>query len=1779
MHFNFTQNGFSKKGLFFLFLCLVLFITVSGVKAQQIVNGNLTTGATSSDGTAAPTGYTWSEVQGTNTNAGFGANIAANLTLADDFTIPTGTFTLTKITVFGYSTGYTGSTSPFNDLRFQIFNTDPSTGTPTPVFGDLTTNRFSSSTSASLYRIFNGTPGTTRQVWKIEATVNIPLSGGNYWLEWQTGVTAGLTSNFTPSSTVVGATTQPGYNAKQHDLAAGTWTDVTDAGSTDPMDFHFILNYASGPCTGTPALGNTVSSLSTVCPNVAFDLSVTGTVDGTGVSYQWQSSPDGVSFSNIASANGTTFNASQTATTYYRLASTCSASGLTGFSTPVMVSMNAPTACYCTPPSTDCSLDDVILNVTVGSINNGSSCSTNGYENYASTVAPTDITAGAIVPMSVEVGPGGTEYVGVWIDYDQNGSFDDAEFTALGSGNGIVINGNINVPITATSGQTGMRVRVRYNAALTGADACLGYTYGETEDYLVNIVAPPSCSGTPAPGNTIASVANICSGIDFNLSISNNINSLGMTYQWQSSTDGITFTDIAGANSAALTLNQTATTWYQLVATCSGVSANSTPVQVLINPPSACYCTPPSTNCNSQDLITNVNFVTIDNTTTCSTAGYGDYTTSVAPPILTTGVTYPMSVTVGAGGTERVGVWIDYDQSGTFDANEFKRLGSGNGITITNNIVVPQNAVLGTTRMRVRVRFNTQLTGADACLGYTFGETEDYLVNIIAPPTCSGAPDPGNTVSSVAGACAGVDFTLSTSNNINLTGLTYQWQSSVDGVSFTDISGATGPTYTVQQTANTYYQIITTCSGVSVNSTPLQVTMAPLTECHCIPPPTNCNSNDQITNVSFVSINNTTACSTDGYGNYAATVAPATVMVGERYPLSVTVSSGGTERVYVWIDYDQNGVYDASEFVSVGSGNGVTVSTDITIPRTALTGNTKMRIRLRWNTALTAADACLGYTFGETEDYAITITAPPACSGTPDPGNTLSTNPSICPAVDFELSVSNNVNFSGMTYQWQSSADGTNYTDISGATEMRYTANQTAATWYRMVATCSGVSATSTPLQVTMTALIDCHCTPPSTNCNLDDVITNVVIGTLSNTSACSANGYENYSTSVAPVQLALDSTYDMTVTVGPGGTEYVGVWIDYNQNGVYEDAEFTALGSGNGIDILGTVHIPTDALLGFTKMRVRVRYNIALTGADACTGYTYGETEDYKVEIICRNPDITADPIAATSQCGQTASFTVSATGSGAIYQWQVRASGATNFVNVTNNASYSGANTNTLNITRVADAMNGNEYRAYATSCGVSDTSAAAALTVTRIPGAVTPTSAAFCVGGSAHLMIAGDAPSQSTTVNFSSGALGTAIPDDATLAGINHTINVTGLPANAVVNKVKVKINATHTWVGDLVMVLKAPNGKMLNLAYQLTGTGGAAGTTGLTNTVFASDGTVQFVNGTNPYTGTFKADAYLPATELPNDAANNPSYPLPNVASGPTGFTPDVTSFNDLYSVGNGGWTLALYDYWADGAIPGQPINTLDDWSLEITYSTTQISVGTWSPATGLFTNAGLTSAYTAGDLAHDVYTAPTSSTDYTLVVQSTGCSSDPITIPVTVYTTPTAVISAAPYTSLFPGLQTTMSAVVSNASTPDVQYQWQLNNANIMGGTNATHIVDVNGIGTYSLVVTDGHGCVGASSNTVTITDSLNNRVVFAYPNPSQGMVDVRYYDKLRGQKSPMYVVLYDNKGARVYSKPFNVTEPFGKMQLDLTRFAKGIYQLDLVDGSGERLQTTKIVLQ
>ena len=152
-------------------------------------------------------------------------------------------------------------------------------------------------------------------------------------------------------------------------------------------------------------------------------------------------------------------------------------------------------------------------------------------------------------------------------------------------------------------------------------------------------------------------------------------------------------------------------------------------VELASDEPGEDYCEP-VLDCTDGDLITNVTFEGINNDTDCSQNGYGNYTDQSANVVA--GEAYPISVTVGDGWAyESVSVWIDYDNSFTFDENEFTYIGTGSAGPVTGTVSIPADVAEGSYRMRVRVAAVGEGTATwdmacDEDQGY--GETEDYTV-------------------------------------------------------------------------------------------------------------------------------------------------------------------------------------------------------------------------------------------------------------------------------------------------------------------------------------------------------------------------------------------------------------------------------------------------------------------------------------------------------------------------------------------------------------------------------------------------------------------------------------------------------------------------------------------------------------------------------------------------------------------------------------------------------------------------------------------------------------------------------------------------------------------------------------------------------------------------------------------------------------------------------------------------------------------------------------------
>lgn len=144
--------------------------------------------------------------------------------------------------------------------------------------------------------------------------------------------------------------------------------------------------------------------------------------------------------------------------------------------------------------------------------------------------------------------------------------------------------GNVTVPWT-----TGLAFNGSHNYRADNLDNLCGTatttnTGNQTTRPNVTLLWTPAtaCAGTPTGGTAAANPSTVCLGQTFALSVTGGTVASGLTYQWQSSPDNVTFTNIPGATSPFLNTTQLASTWYRRITTCTngGASANSTAVQV-----------------------------------------------------------------------------------------------------------------------------------------------------------------------------------------------------------------------------------------------------------------------------------------------------------------------------------------------------------------------------------------------------------------------------------------------------------------------------------------------------------------------------------------------------------------------------------------------------------------------------------------------------------------------------------------------------------------------------------------------------------------------------------------------------------------------------------------------------------------------------------------------------------------------------------------------------------------------------------------------------------------------------------------------------------------------------------------------------------------------------------------------------------------------------------------------------------------------------------------------
>jgi len=307
--------------------------------------------------------------------------------------------------------------------------------------------------------------------------------------------------SWTASTDNVGVT---GYDVYQGASLLGTVTSTSASitGLTASTAYSFSVKAKDAAGNISPASNTvnvtTLSPPDTQAPTAPTNL-VASNITTTTVDLSWTASTDNVGVvgydvyqgaSLLGTVTGTAASVTGlTASTSYTFSVKAkdAAGNISPASNTVNVTTLASTITYCNSQGNS-TVDEWIQRVQLGSINNNSG-NNGGYANY--TNLSTTLVKGTSNTITITPAWSGTKYreaYRVWIDYNQDGDFNDSgeQVYSRSRTNATSVSGSFTVPAAALNGATRMRVSMKYNANPT---SCEAFAYGEVEDYTVVISA------------------------------------------------------------------------------------------------------------------------------------------------------------------------------------------------------------------------------------------------------------------------------------------------------------------------------------------------------------------------------------------------------------------------------------------------------------------------------------------------------------------------------------------------------------------------------------------------------------------------------------------------------------------------------------------------------------------------------------------------------------------------------------------------------------------------------------------------------------------------------------------------------------------------------------------------------------------------------------------------------------------------------------------------------------------------------------------------------------------------------------------------------------------------------------------------------------------------------------------------------------------------------------------------------------------------------------------
>jgi hypothetical protein len=635
------------------------------------------------------------------------------------------------------------------------------------------------------------------------------------------------------------------------------YTGVSVVAPASGLTFSYIPPL---PCTGTPAPGNTLTTSDFLCPGAPFTLSLQYTNFGSMITYQWQTSADGILWNDIAGADQALLVYSQSSDSYYRCAVTCTNSNETGYSNPVYIGLVGLPGL---PYQED--LESILLNNEYPNCMNSTNLglytftytadqgSYNRYAHSGSKFASFKYgCSDYFFTPAVELVAGNTYQFSFFYITDGYSGWDTLEARFGGAPDAASMTNTI-VTISNPSNTSYLKLEGTFIPPSSGVyyigiycSASFAPWYLSIDD--LSLVEYGQCMGTPDGGTAVSNLSAVCGGVAFILSLTGQTIASGLTYQWQSSADGNSWSDIPGANQSSLTQSQNSDTYYRCSITCtnSNLTGYSDPVFVeAVGIPAWPYTEDFESISVTNEYPNCMNSTSLGTYTFTYTADQGSYNRYAHGGEKFASFKYGCDdyfFTPGfelvAGNTYQFSFYYITDGYSGWNTLEAKYGTAPDPASMTMTIASVANPT--NTEYEKLIGSFTPAVSGTYFIGLYCNSTfvPWYLsfddLSLVEFPPCTGTPEAGATETDQSEVCSGVPLVLQLSGQSIASGLDYQWQRSVDGNNWNDIAGATSETSTVSQTEDTYYRCKVTCSlsGQSDFSSMILVT----TSANLVPP-------------------------------------------------------------------------------------------------------------------------------------------------------------------------------------------------------------------------------------------------------------------------------------------------------------------------------------------------------------------------------------------------------------------------------------------------------------------------------------------------------------------------------------------------------------------------------------------------------------------------------------------------------------------------------------------------------------------------------------------------------------------------------------------------------------------------------------------------------------------------------------------------------------------------------------------------------------------------------